>query len=93
MVDCQLKMFGIVAALSKYGTGCAIREEQCGFRHCRECMHKVFAERQVCEQYLSNGKDVFWVYMDLEKACDTVDRPGMWQMLSVMKALESSAGF
>ena len=41
------------------------------------------AVRQVCETYLANGKDVFWAFMDLEKAIDTIDRHGMWQMLRV----------
>ena len=31
----------------------------------------------------SNGKDVFWAFMDLDKAYDTIDRHGMWQMLRV----------
>ena len=43
----------------------------------------VFAVRQVCEKYLANGKDVFWAFMDLEKAYDTIDRHVMWQMLIV----------
>ena len=39
-------------------------------------MHcQVFAVRQVCEKYLANGKDVLWVFMDLEKAYDTIDQP------------------
>ena len=33
--------------------------------------------RQVCEKYLANGIDVFWAFMDLEKAYDTIDRHGM----------------
>ena len=37
----------------------------------------------VCEKYLANGKDVFWAFMDLEKAYDTIDRHGMWHMLRV----------
>ena len=43
----------------------------------------MFAVRQVCEKYLANGKDVFWAFMDLEKAYYTIDRHGMWQMLRV----------
>ena len=43
----------------------------------------MFAVRQVCEKYLANGKKVFWAFMDLEKADDTIDRHGMWQMLRV----------
>ena len=65
------------------GTECAIRQEQCGFRQGRGCMDQVFAVRQVWEKYLANGKDVFWALIDLEKAYDTIDRHGMWQMLRV----------
>ena len=64
-------------------TECAIGEEQCGFRQVRGCIDQVFAVRQVWEKYLANGKDVFWAFMDLEKAYDTIDRHGMWQMLRV----------
>ena len=39
--------------------------------------------RQVCEKYLANGKDVFWTFMDLEKAYDTIDHHDMWQMRGV----------
>ena len=46
-------------------------------------MDQVFAVRRVCEKYLANGKDVFWAFMDLEKAYHTIDRHGMWQMLRV----------
>ena len=63
-------------------------------------MYQVFAVRQVCEKYLANGKDVFWAFMDLEKASDTIDRLGMWQMLrdaksvwSLRKIVESSTKF
>ena len=58
-------------------------EEQCGFRQGRVCMDQVFAIRQVCEKYLANGKDVFWAFMDLEKAYHTIDWHGMWHMLRV----------
>ena len=61
-------------------TECAIGEEQCGFMQGTGCMDQVFAVRQVCENYLANGKDVFWEFMDLEKAYDTIDRHGMRQM-------------
>ena len=47
-------------------------------------MHsQVFAVRQVCEKYLANGKDVFYAFIDLEEAYDTINRHGMWQMLRV----------
>ena len=43
----------------------------------------MFAGRQECEKYLENGKDVFYAFSYLEKAYDTIDRHGMWQMLRV----------
>ena len=43
----------------------------------------MFAVRQVYEKYLANGKDVFWAFMDLKMAYDTINRHGMWQMLRV----------
>ena len=52
--------------------------------------------QQVCETYLANWKDVFWAFMDLEKAYDTIDRHFMWQMLrlygvggQLLKAVQS----
>ena len=53
------------------------------FRQGRGYMAQVFAVRQVCEKYLAYEKDVFWALTDLENACDTIDRHGMWQMLRV----------
>ena len=65
------------------GTECAIGKKQYGFRQGRGCMDQVFAVRQVCKKYLANVKDVFWAFKDLEKAYDTIDRHGLWQMLKV----------
>ena len=46
-------------------------------------MDQVFTLRQVCEKYLANGKDVFWAFVNLEQAYDTIDQDGMWQILRV----------
>ena len=54
-----------------------------GLRQGRRCMDQVFAARQVGEKHLANGKDVFWGFMGLRKAYDTIDWHGMWQMLRV----------
>ena len=51
-------------------------------------MDQVFAVKQVCEKYLTNGKDVYWAFLDLEKAYDTIDRHGIWQMLRVYEVGE-----
>ena len=59
-------------------------------------MDQLFAVRQVCEKYIANWNDVFWTFMYLEKAYDTIDWHCMWQMLRVygvggklLKALQS----
>ena len=51
----------------------------------RRCMDKVFAKRQGCEKYLAN---VFWAFMDLEKAYYMIDQHDMWQMLRVCAVVE-----
>ena len=51
------------------------REEQCGFRQVVDAWTN--AVRQVCEKYLTNGKDVFWAFVDLERVYDTIGRHGM----------------
>ena len=57
--------------------------KQCGFRQVRGCMDQVLAVREVCEKWLEKYKDIFWVFTDLEKTYDTIDRYGMWLMLRV----------
>ena len=59
-------------------------------------MDQAFAVSQVCETYIKNGKHVFWAFMNLENAYDTIVRNGMWQILRVygvggklMKAVQS----
>ena len=67
------------------GTECAIGEDHCGFRQGRGCMDQVFAIRQVCEKYLANGKDVFWAFIDFEKAYGTIDRFGIWAIWQMLR--------
>ena len=40
-----------------------------------------FVARQVCKKYLRKGKDVYFAFLDLEKAYDRVDRDAMWNVL------------
>ena len=52
------KLFGrVLIKTVRAGTECAIG--QCVFRQGRGFMDQVFAVKQVCEKYLTNGKDVF----------------------------------
>ena len=75
------KLYGrVLIKIVRAGTECAIGELICGFRQGIRCMDQVFAVRQVCEKYLVNGKELFWAFMDLEKAYDMIDRHGVWQV-------------
>ena len=60
-----------------------ISEVQGGFRRGRGCTDQVFVVRQICEKYLAKGKDVYFAFMDLEKAYDRVDRGAMWSVLGM----------
>ena len=55
-----------------------IAEVQGGFRRGRRCTDQNFIVRQVCEYYLGKGKDVYFAFLDLEKA---YDRDAMWNVL------------
>ena len=79
MLSVVCKLFGrVLLKRVRAGTEFAIGVEQCGFMQGRGGMDQVLAVRQVCEKNLANGKYVFWAFMDLEKAYDTIDRHGVW---------------
>ena len=58
-----------------------ILEVQSGFRRGRGCTDQIFIVRQTCEKYLGKGKDVYFAFLDLEKAYDRVDRDAVWNVL------------
>ena len=39
---------------------------------------KIFIVRKICEKYLGKGKDVYFTFLDLEKA---YDRDAMWSVM------------
>ncbi|RLP69356.1 reverse transcriptase domain-containing protein [Xanthobacter tagetidis] len=70
------KLYGRVLVVQiRNMTEGAIGEEQCGFRRERGCV------RHICKKFVEKGKDMFWTFMNLEKAYDRVDRNEMWQVL------------
>ena len=64
-------------------TESVIAEVQGGFRRGRGCADQTFIVRQICEKYSAKGKDVYFAFLDLEKAYDRVDREAMWKMLRI----------
>ena len=58
-----------------------IVEVQSGFRRGRGCTDQIFIVKQICEKYLGKGKDMYFAFLDLEKAYDRVHRDAMWNVL------------
>jgi len=56
-------------------------ESQDGFRSNRSTMDAVFVLRRLSELAQESGTQLFALFIDLEKAYDSVDRPAMWQLL------------
>jgi len=57
-------------------------ESQCGFRTGRGTTDMIFSARQLQEKYQEQYKDLYLVFIDLIKAFDSVNRPGLWVILS-----------
>ena len=78
------KVFGrVLINRIKDKTESVIAEIQGGFRRGRGCTDQTFVVRQICEKYVKKGKDVYFAFLDLEKAYDRVDREAMWKVLEL----------
>ena len=49
-------------------TEAAIGEEQYGFRKRRGCVDQIFVIKQLCKKLLAKGREVYFAFMDMEKA-------------------------
>ena len=84
MLSVVFKLYGrVLIKRVRAGTESTKGEEQCGFRQGREGKDQVFVVEYVYEKYKANCRDVFWAFMELETAYDTIDQHGMWQMQRV----------
>ena len=54
---------------------------QSGFRRGRGCTDQIFIVRKICKKYLENDKDMYFAFLDLEKACHRVYRDTMLNVL------------
>ena len=59
-----------------------VSESQCGFRQNRGTVDMIFTVRQLQEKCLEQRQDLYLLFIDLTKAFDTVNRPGLWSILS-----------
>ena len=58
-----------------------LRQEQTGFRKGRSCMDHIFTLRQIIEQSEEWNSALYIVFVDFEKAFDSVHRDSMWRIL------------
>jgi len=59
-----------------------LRESQCGFRTGRGTTEMIFSARQLQEKCLEQYKDLYLIFINLTKAFDSVNRSGLWAVLS-----------
>ena len=58
-----------------------LREEQAGFRRERSCCDQISFLRIIIEQSLEWNTGLYMVFVDFEKAFDSVDRKMLWKIL------------
>lgn len=58
-----------------------LEEEQYGFRPNRSTTDLIFSVRMLLEKYWEKGKDLYMVFLDIEKAYDSIAREKIWECL------------
>ena len=58
-----------------------LRDEQAGFRQERSCTYQIATLRMILEQSLEWNTSLYVVFIDYEKAFDSVDRSTLWKLL------------
>ena len=56
-------------------------EEQCGFTAGRSCIDHIFTLRMLVDECREKNKEIDFIFVDLEKAYDSIPRKLLWQAL------------
>jgi len=59
----------------------ALRHEQTGFRKNRSCTDQIVTLRIIAEQTIEWSSPLYLLFVDFEKAFDSLDREAMWRIL------------
>ena len=59
----------------------ALRDEQVGFRKDRSCIDQIARLRIIVEQTIEWSSPLYLLFVDFEKAFDSLDREAMWRIL------------
>ncbi len=60
-----------------------VSDEQGDFRRGKGCVDQLFAIKMLVEENLVKIRKLHAAFMDLEKACDRVDRKALWNALKI----------
>ena len=72
----------ILDRLLRFIANNVLPETQCGFRSIRGTADIIFSARQLKEKSLEQNINLYPVFIDRTKAFDTVNRVGLWKVLS-----------
>ena len=75
-VFCRIILQRIIAAVDTI-----LRQEQAGFRKGRSCTDHIFTLRQILEQSHEWNSSLYLVFVDFEKAFDSLHRDSLWKIL------------
>ena len=67
-------------------------ESQCGFRKGRGCSDMIYTVRQLVEKSCEHNAKVWFVFIDLKKAYDSVPREALWLALAKLGVPDSLIG-
>ena len=63
---------------------CYLPDAQCGFRSGWSCTHQIIAVRQTVEKLYEHRTPGFLIFIDLQKAYDSIPCEAMWRALEVV---------
>ena len=58
-----------------------LRQEQAGFKKGKSCIDHIFVLSQILEQSHELNSSLYVVFMNFEKAFDSLHRPSLWKIL------------
>ena len=60
-----------------------LRKEQAGFRHSRSCIDQINTLRVIIEQSLELQSPLYMLFVDYQRAFDSLNRAWIWEELKV----------
>ena len=71
----------MITRLLEHVADLVLHESQCGFRRGRSTIYMMFVARQLQEKCREQHQDLYFAFIDLTKAFDTVNRNLLWNIL------------